>query len=99
MRIALGALGELGQATCSKDPCGFFDWIWTSDECRTYLQGCDPTDPRAGTSLLHTLGQGAGTAVAETTSGVGAGLTSNPVSTGVLIIAGLALVALAAHQL
>ena len=35
----------LGQTDCGANPCGWFDNVWLSDACQSYLGCADPTNP------------------------------------------------------
>lgn len=106
----LAGLGGLGDAACGNDPCGFFDYIWVSDACSSYLD-CEGMPPMTFAGQLgagvESITQGTGEVLGEVTSGVAGaagqaaqGLFSNVTTDLVLLgIGGLALFLLAKGKL
>lgn len=100
MRIGMGALGQT-PSDCGPNPCTWFDEIWASDACKTYMQCADPTGVIATgsvvTSALEQTGSAVGAGVAGGTSGFFS--AQNPISLVVLAVIGLVVVAFSVHEL
>src|SRR5271166_4378276 len=90
----LGGLGELGDASaCGANPCGWWDYVWSSAACDSYLS-CAGLPPM---TISGQLGAGVQSITSGAASVVGAGVTgatSNWVA-DIALLAAAALVVLA----
>jgi hypothetical protein len=102
MIVAGRALGD----NCGANPCGFFDYVWVSDECQAYLS-CANLPPMTFSGQIgagvHDIISGAGSAVVTGITG-----TATPSDTlssavgdaliiGAVVVAALVLVAIVKH--
>lgn len=84
-------------AACGADPCGWFDYVWVSDECQTYL-ACSG---QPAMTISAQLGAGLKDIVQGTGSAVGTGLTGLATPSwlivGLVVAAGIAVYAAASR--
>ena len=69
---------SLGQATCGTNPCGFFDYFDTSDQCLAYLNctGGDVSSLTLGSSI-SSVATGAANLVGSAAAAATSNLTSD----------------------
>ena len=74
-------------STCGPNPCDFFDYLWVSDDCSTWLACAG----QPAVTASNVLAQGAATITGGAASVVGsavAGATGN-ISTDLLLVGGI----------